>query len=268
MNSLIETDLIFITGGGVQAIMQGWFAHGYDFIPNNSILPIFVGTHLAHDAQNFITDFLSYFPTYFNDKEIGCRDDFTLRFCQSHKIKSYLSRCLTLTLPQRAQDKTYHKIFFVDVKKKFMRYMPKNLQQGEHLKQKWLPFEHSDKALHKAQSQLDLYKNEAKLVITTALHCAAPCIAMGIPVVLLSNRIAEQKTRFSALEGILPIWTIQDLQSKKIDFTPKALDIQPLKMMLLENLTLSIQKARGERVDESYLIKLREKISTFKVSET
>jgi hypothetical protein len=35
-----------------------------------------------------------------------------------------------------------------------------------------------------AQNLLDNYYNNARVVITTFLHCALPCIAMGIPVIV------------------------------------------------------------------------------------
>ncbi|WP_395002724.1 hypothetical protein [uncultured Helicobacter sp.] len=50
------------------------------------------------------------------------------------------------------------------------------------------------------QALLDRYATQARLVITTALHCASPCTAMGIPVLFLQDS-PEQSTRFSALHN-------------------------------------------------------------------
>ena len=108
------------------------------------------------------------------------------------------------------------------------------------------------------------YKNEAALVITTALHCASPCTAMGIPVVLLCEN-EEQMGRFSALKNIIPIYNLDDLKNKNINFYPKAVDIEKLKEYMLLNLRLSIQKAQNLDIDEALLKDTREKISTFKV---
>ena len=85
----------------ILCVMQGWFSHSYYFLPSAYILPIFVGTHFTSQTQKFLHFFLARYPYYFQNKEIGCRDSFTLQFCQKYHITSYFSRCLTLTLPQR-----------------------------------------------------------------------------------------------------------------------------------------------------------------------
>ncbi|MGU9957180.1 MAG: polysaccharide pyruvyl transferase family protein [Arenicellales bacterium WSBS_2016_MAG_OTU3] len=53
-----------------------------------------------------------------------------------------------------------------------------------------------------AQELLDRYKNEAELVITSRLHCALPCIAMGIPVLLFADPNSE---RMKLATEIIPI---------------------------------------------------------------
>lgn len=251
--------------------MQGWFALTYDFIPPANVLPVFVGTHLTAQAQNFLKHFIARFNNYFKDKELGCRDKFTLQFCKKMGIKSYFSRCLTLTLPKRELKNTQNKIFLVNLNNEMKTLLPKTLmdnaieinQRGvilnsfETFSQKFF--------LEYTEELLNRYKNEAKLIITTALHCAAPCVAMGIPVVLIMDNYKEQMTRFTALEGILPFYTLEDLKQNKIDFNPKSLDIEELKQHLLLNLKLSIAKAKGEAVDENELLTLREKIANFNI---
>ena len=53
-------------------------------------------------------------------------------------------------------------------------------------------------------------------MITSALHCAAPCVAMGIPVLLISLNPAENANRFSALSGIVESKTLEDLKKSVI----------------------------------------------------
>ncbi|WP_141082403.1 polysaccharide pyruvyl transferase family protein [Campylobacter devanensis] len=43
----------------------------------------------------------------------------------------------------------------------------------------------------KTEDLLQTYKNKAKLIATSALHCAAPCTAMGIPVILIAKKPRE-----------------------------------------------------------------------------
>jgi hypothetical protein len=57
---------------------------------------------------------------------------------------------------------------------------------------------------------MDLYRDRAKLVITTLLHCALPAMAMGIPVVMVwppnppAGRESDRQ-RFSSLGAMMPI---------------------------------------------------------------
>jgi hypothetical protein len=51
-----------------------------------------------------------------------------------------------------------------------------------------VPFVYPDEIKTKmARYLLDLYRDEARLVITTKLHCALPCIAFGVPVIFFGD---------------------------------------------------------------------------------
>ena len=257
-------------GGGCKyaiAIMQGWFAHTYDFLPPKNILPIFIGAHFTDYIQSYLLYLLARCPYYFDDKTIGCRDLYTLEFCQKLGLNAYLSRCLTLTLPKRKLKPSQNKIFFVGLPDSFLPFIPKDIKnQAERINQQ--AFMSGNLTSHHffdaANTLLERYKNEAKLIITSALHCASPCTAMGIPVILCQQN-DEQLTRFSALDGILPIYTLDDFKKKRVDFSPSAPDIEQLKSAMLENLSLSLQESRGENVDLKRLLECREYIKNFRV---
>ena len=263
--------------------MQGWFSHSKYFIPNNNTLPVFVGTHFAPGIYNFMQRFINFYPWFFKDKQIGCRDFETLRFCQTMGLDSYLSRCLTLTLPKRDEDigcltLTLPKrdedivgdtIYFVGISKDMLAYIPDKLKNSaEHINQQEASFE-VDGSLdwknlyRKTEGLLQTYKNKAKLIVTSALHCAAPCTAMGIPVVLIAKN-QENINRFSAIKGIIPIYTYDDLISNRINFNPKSLNIEDLKQYILQNLKLSILKEMGEKIDENELAQIRHNIQYYK----
>ena len=252
---------------GKIAIMQGWFAHSYHFLPPKNILPVFVGTHFTGDIQRYLLYLLACFPHYFDDKTIGCRDLYTLEFCQKLGLKSYFSRCLTLTLPKATPNPNQNKIFFVGLDDKFLPFIPSEIKRhATHINQQCYvsntltPTHFFDTA----NNLLARYKNEAKLIITSALHCASPCVAMGIPVIFCRQN-DEQITRFSALSGILPIYTIDDFRKKRVDFSPNAPNIEALKSAMIENLHLSVKQSRGENVDFAKLREIREFIANFKV---
>lgn len=245
---------------GKIAIMQGWFAHSYHFLPPKNILPVFVGTHFTKHIQQYLLYLLACYPHYFDDKTIGCRDLYTLEFCRKLGLKSYLSRCLTLTLPKRTPSPSQNKIFFVDLGDEFLPFIPSAIKRhATHINQQnYAPnMLTSAHFFDTANALLTRYKNEAKLIITSALHCASPCVAMGIPVIFCRQN-DEQLTRFSALDGILPIYTIDDFKKKRVDFSPQTPTIEALKSAMIENLHLSVSESRGESVDFAKLTEIRE----------
>ncbi len=259
-------------GENIIAVIQGWFSHGYNFIPNDKILPVFVGTHFIDGIHKFLEQFLIYNGEYFKDKEIGCRDLHTLEFCKKNNIKAYFSRCLTLTLPKRKITEKQTKVFISNVPSGFLEYIPDEIKNGaEYINQRDVANEKDDFESNwvgyysDTEKLLNRYRDEAKLVITTALHCAGPCLAMGIPVILLTN-CEEQKTRFSALDGLIKINTIDDLKNNLVDYDNiEVPDIEELKKYILKNLELSIKKALHEEVDEIELQKIRDNIRNFRL---
>ena len=262
--------LMFKQSGGI-VIMQGYFSLSNNFLPPPSLLCVFIGTHFNPSAMNFIQFFNAHFPHYFKNKDLGCRDNFTLEFCQKMGFNAYLSRCLTLTLDKREKSETQSVIFLVNVDEDLMPFIPQNLRENaEFINQKSIKIEDEpnytqEHFFKKTQNLLGRYKNEAKLIITTGLHIASPCTAMGIPVILIAQN-EEQLNRFSALKGIIPIYTKKDLEQNAVNFSPKVPNIEDLKEAMLENVKLSIDKERGKEIDTQKLKKLREFIATYKAN--
>ena len=154
----------------------------------------------------------------------------------------------------------------MNIPKDIVPYIPKNLlQNAEYINQRMFDKDmHWEDHYYITNSLLQRYAQEAKLVITTALHCASPCIALGIPVILLQDH-PEQSTRFSMLQGIIKPHTIQDFRQGNINFSPTPPNIEPLKQAMITNLHLSIQKALGKEIDIQELEAIRRFIETFKI---
>lgn len=257
-----------LKGEKIPCIMQGWFAYGYDFLPSKDILGIYIGTHFTRASQEFLLEILVCCPYILADLEIGCRDRFSLTFCQKYNIESYFSRCLTLSLPKREKKDSQNKVFLVDLPSEIIDLLPSEVKENAEIVSHFVNLGdkiHWDSYRLAAETLLERYKNEARLVITTRLHCANPCVAFGIPVILFKID-KEQDNRFSALDSILPMYSIDDLRENRVDFAPKALDIESLKHAMIENLKLSILKAFGENIDKNRLLKVREEIDNFKTS--
>ena len=249
----------------VICVMQGWFSHSLGFLPNKNIIPVWLGSHFDEATQKYLKEILVMNPNYFCP-EVGCRDLYTLDFCKKFHIPSYLSRCLTLTFPKRTETDKHEKVFLVDIPENWENLLPKKiLDESVRVHQRWVKFgdEHWSQSMERAEALLSEYKSKAKLVITTALHCAAPCVAMGIPVILIQEDSLENVKRFSALKGILPYYTVQDLQNGGINFSPDPVDIESLKTALLENLKLSVKRALFVDVSLNELKDIRSEIEHF-----
>lgn len=61
-----------------------------------------------------------------------------------------------------------------------------------------------------ARYVLERYRTQAKLVITSKIHVAMPCIALGIPVIFIVDNPFNE--RFDVLSGIVPIYSYKDIR--------------------------------------------------------
>ena len=89
------------------------------------------------------------------------------------------------------------------------------------------------KSEEKEREIYNMLINEAKLVITTRMHVALPCIAAGIPVVFARDMFSF---RFSGIDRIARIYTEEQYDS--IDWNPKPIEYETIKEKML-NLAVS-----------------------------
>lgn len=258
-------------GGAAVAIMQAWFGSVLGFLPSANVVPVWVGTHFAYGAQRRLKLLREYFPKAFPWTDIGCRDTATLKFLQSLGIGSYFSRCLTLTLPRRKPAPTQTRIFCVGISDEIREMLPREIVgNAEFVNQQFIRIPPTadapgvERYRKAADALLARYRNEAALVVTSALHCAQPCIASGIPVVFIRPH-DDGPDRFSSMQGIIPLHTPDDLREGRINWKPAPAEIEPLKADMLENLKMSLDKALGKTVDATKLAEIRRRIAEFSV---
>ena len=253
-------------------IMQGWFSHSDTYLPNNNILPIFIGTHITTTKRNEFINLVKHNPGYFDNITFGCRDTSTLKFLNNIGQKCYLSRCLTLTFPKRQIKNTQNKVFIVDISNEYLQYIPsKLLQNAEFVNQRTVDTDKQsdfyinseEQYLYKTQNLLNRYRDHASLVITSALHCASPCITMGIPTILID--FEDKNDRFGSLQGIHKIYSKSDLINGYIDFNPEEPNIEELKQLMIKNVDLSIKQAFNEEIDINQLNDIRKQILNYKI---
>jgi hypothetical protein len=191
-------------------------------------------------------------------------------------IKTYYSKCLTLTFPKRELEPQNGKVFLVDINEDTP--IPKSLESEAIRITHVIPHVYSEELkFEMAKQLLDMYKKEARLVITKRLHCALPCIAFGIPVVFLTDnpndyrisllndlnikiyqrpnlffrgvylflRRLQYQTRnkfiLSKIVKILTDFCWLLLINRKIDWNPKPVSIEVEKQQLIEKINGLIQ---------------------------
>lgn len=167
---------------------------------------------------------------------IGCRDEKTTKELRKYGIEAYLMGCFTICLPRRNPDIVYKKIFFVDTPKELEEYVPEYIKNDiEYLSHSVainkVPVDISEnKRLDDlATNLLKRYRDEAKLVVTSRLHVAAPCLAMGVPVIVTNNNL---DFRFGWIDKFIKLYQLGEYQN--IDWNPKPIYIEHVKDILMK----------------------------------
>lgn len=218
-------DLTDYAGEDVIAVINGaenyeHFCYATRFLPvSDKIHPVFISLHFHRElSDEEVASLRSHQP-------VGCRDEYTVRYLQSKGIDAFLTGCLTMLFPRRSESGSYEKVFLVDCSESILAHIPEAIKErAEYLSQ--VIRMHSDALdfrltpeetaqYHKqAREQLNRYRNEARLVITTRLHVASPCAAMGIPVVLVRDTYDE---RYQFIDRFLPLYAPEDLDTLDFD---------------------------------------------------
>ena len=191
-----EEILLPISFSLVDYVEKGWASRF-----SARIKPLFLGLTLA---RGFL------YPeevVFFNQNgPIGCRDERTYETLRKYNVPSYLAGCVTCTLPQRTHTPVRGKVFLVDAPDAASFYLPDDWNRNSVRLSHFV--DQCANPKRAAESLLKRYREEASLVITSLLHCATPCAAMGIPVILVKSVVSY---RFSWIDKLLPIFRVEDL---------------------------------------------------------
>ncbi len=227
---------------------------------SSHIIPLFLSSHFIKTSFN--PEIINYLRNF---QPIGCRDEFGLNGLRNHGLLCNLTGCITATFPKRKQDPLIEKVFLVDIpsslKDKIPAHVLDKAEEITHL----LPLSgrtpNNDKNAHyyykKAIEQIDRYKNEATLVVSSRLHAIAPCVAMGIPVIALTENISE---RFGWLDRYVKIYTPETFG--EINWTPEPIDYEDEKECLAQFFMSEINSAFkkwSDRCDVSWYYESRDK---------
>jgi len=235
----------------VKLIMNGWFIHNtQNWIPNDKISPLFVSFHMNNTAAPFMLtpEGINYLKKH---EPIGCRDQFTADLLMEKGIEAHFTGCLTLTLDsykvddaERGEDIYITDLLYNYPSKQKLFYSKKSIirsilngkifglgKKNRHVKnfidedllnrahfpdQEPLNNISDEEKFQMAEDLLHKYA-KAKLVITSRIHCALPCLAMGTPVIFVNG--FDSFVDSCRFDGILELFNRIDVNTKTGEFT-------------------------------------------------
>jgi hypothetical protein len=222
--------------------MNGFFMNTSHWPPSSAVTPVFFAFHVTPEAQKVICrpENIAYLKQW---EPIGCRDKGTMEALARHGVDVFYSRCVTLTLPRRTEEPAGGGQIFIsglgpDARAVIPRAIRKEAITVDQAKIR-LPITNTQIKLDLAAELLEQYRQRARLVITSKIHCAMPCIAMGIPVVFIYDEAKKDDYRVKIIEDLIGINYVSENKpysrlrnaflSKQIDWSPGAVDIESMK---------------------------------------
>ena len=242
------------TGERVAALLGGWYLHkplNWPPSPFLKLLPIsFHMTTVEAKKYLALMDYGAKWLKRFDT--IGCRDKGTMRELKRLKIKSYTSGCFTLTIDPFPDVEPHGKIALVDLSDELVRFIKRRTTKETvlvshdikvpmmpeeavefarpHKKDGRTPLSHypiiRDRAYHGScypgswryrsalvEGLLRFYQG-ASLVVTSRLHVALPCLALGTPVLTVKDEADLANYRFSTFTPYLNHTTPEDLLTR------------------------------------------------------
>ena len=253
LNSLLNREaLAKYDGEKTKLIMNGWFTHKTtNWVNSDKIDPLFVSFHLNNTAAPAMLNDkgIAYLKKH---APIGCRDQFTVKTLKEKGIEAYFTGCLTLTMDSYKVDdsersdniyivdplynyprneKVFYnlkafirsilngKVFQLGKKKKHIQnFIDKDLlATATFINQEPPSNKYTDtEKFEMAENLLHKYA-KAKLVITSRIHCALPCLAMGTPVIFVNG--FDSFVDSCRFDGILELFNRIDVNSKTGKFS-------------------------------------------------
>ena len=198
---LVDRDMVqFYHGPKIKLIMNGWhhIHEGNEYI-SKEIKPIFLSYHI-YNIDELSSIYLENLKKY---SPIGCRDLHTKDNLNKFGINAYFSSCLTTTLDIDygvKENERNNEIILIDYEfgdfpkaDKFFyslkAYNFTNITKTRHYFN--LKRTHIER-FQLAKKLLNKYA-KAKLVISTRIHGALPCLAFNTPIILITKKYDNER---------------------------------------------------------------------------
>lgn len=211
-------------GEKAKFVLNGWYMEKPDhWPPSEDIDPLFISFHISHEfgAMEKMTSpkMIEYYKRH---EPIGCRDMHTTNLLKSKGVDAYFSGCATLTFENQFNERN-NDIIMADPLFNLWPY-----SYGEYCADKLVPPElrkdlkyithrrpsrdrSHEKRVKDAEMIIEAY-SKAKLVFTSRIHVALPCLALGTPVIFINAGYNSKKlsNRFEGLVGNMRTLTDDD----------------------------------------------------------
>lgn len=232
----------------IRMIMNGWYMNlPANWPPSELIDPLFLSIHINESVRDVMLQDrgISYFKNL--QYPIGCRDFYTARLLQDKGVDAYYTGCLTTTLDLKYKSNIEtDNIYIVDpfyynpswekllaskgnfvkgimdgeflqlgLKNRFLnKLFTKELLKSSYYLKHWFNKENHTEDERFALAEETLHKYAAaKLVITSRIHCALPCLAFGTPVIFLNYGL-DFDISSCRLEGIIDLFNVINIDKK------------------------------------------------------
>ncbi len=214
--------------GRFKTILNGWHNHAPERWPPGPFLdPLLTSIHItqevfpANEGGLRPSDILlrgaglDYLRAH---GPVGARDIWTCDLLRRHGVASFFSGCMTLTLGGAAEARRDY-VCAVDLAPPLLRQLRQKVEGRLVVRTHHHPSPPAfGERAFTARQQLSLY-SQARCVVTTRLHCALPCLAMGTPVLFIDT--AKDPYRFSGLIDFLHACPAQDFLDGTVAFDPQ-----------------------------------------------
>ena len=199
-------DRVWRFSGSYRTIMNGWYM--YDpaaWPPSPRIDPLFISFHLSNRVGRrskeklrarehlLFGENLEYFRRHSQIRGIGVRDYSTLRAFNDAGIDAYFSGCLTLTLTPRNLGIRSETIIAVDLDPEAIERLRQRSAVPVSELTHTIPRRMSVKSrMRRLNELLGIYETAA-VVVTSRLHVALPCVALGTPVLFIHKNLDDPR---------------------------------------------------------------------------
>lgn len=210
--------------GPLKLIMNGWFCHHPErWPPAASVQPLLISFHVTDNpepgsgvrARRAFAEMPEVLRYLRQNGPVGARDIGTLEWLRSHGVAGYYSGCLTLTLDRPAVGREPF-IALNEVPDAVAACIESKtdrpIVRTTHHDQVTAGIE---ARLRRAADLIAIYA-KASCVVTTRLHGALPCLAMGTPVLLIDS--SWDQSRFSGLNELVHHCSPQQLVSGEVEY--------------------------------------------------